>query len=317
MWLRWAGLAVALCGLWEVSAEGMPRATAPVARAASSVHALSGAVRTAKRSAGLIPAVVTRDVDGDTIHVRMPDGREETIRMLLIDTPEDVKPGTPVEPFSLQAAAFARQELPVGKRVYLEEGVPGHQRDKYGRLLAFVYVKPGDMYNEDVVRRGLARVAYVEPPNTMHLSALRRDEQYAKSRHLGIWSIPGYVTPTGFNLQAVQRASGGAARRASGGGAAGTRVNTAPGLRLVGGRLSVAPGEEASITVQTTPGALGTIEVDYKSGPSHARGLEPAKADGHGQITWTWMVGTHTTPGQWPVVVRVGSRTLRATLTVR
>ncbi|GEO26065.1 hypothetical protein AAC03nite_18500 [Alicyclobacillus acidoterrestris] len=157
----------------------------------------------------LVPVVVTKVTDGDTIHVRMPDGEDKTIRMLLIDTPEDVKPNTPVEPFALDAAAFARQALPVGKQIYIEEGKPGHTTDKYGRLLAYVYITKTDMYNEDVVRKGLARVAYVYPPNTDHLAELEADQSYAKAHHLGIWTIPGYVTSKGYDLQAAKKWQGG------------------------------------------------------------------------------------------------------------
>ncbi|MFB5191687.1 thermonuclease family protein [Alicyclobacillus fastidiosus] len=107
-----------------------------------------------------------------------------------------------------EAAAFAREELPVGKHIFIEEGKPGYTTDKYGRLLAFVYLNQDNMYNEDVVKRGLARVAYIDPPNTQHLSALEADQSYAKSKHLGIWSIPGYVTASGYDLSAVKQSSG-------------------------------------------------------------------------------------------------------------
>ncbi|EPZ43070.1 thermonuclease family protein [Alicyclobacillus acidoterrestris] len=164
--------------------------------------------KSATAQGNLVPVVVTKVTDGDTIHVRMPDGEDKTIRMLLIDTPEDVKPNTPVEPFALDAAAFARQELPVGKQIYIEEGKPGYTTDKYGRLLAYVYITKTDMYNEDVVRKGLARVAYIYPPNTDHLAELEADQSYAKAHHLGIWTIPGYVTSKGYDLDAAKKWQG-------------------------------------------------------------------------------------------------------------
>lgn len=146
----------------------------------------------------LVPAVVSKNTDGDTIHVTL-NGKDETIRMLLIDTPEEVDPKAPVEPYAYTAANYAKQVLPVGKHIYLEEGKPGYTRDKYGRLLAFVYITPKDMYNEDVVKKGYARVAYIYPPNTQHLSTLQSDQSYAKSHKLGIWSISGYVTSSGYS----------------------------------------------------------------------------------------------------------------------
>lgn len=60
-------------------------------------------------------------------------------------------------------------------------------------------------------------------------------------------------------------------------------------------------GDIASITIQTTPGANCSISVLYKSGPSSAAGLGPQTADASGDITWTWKVGSKTTPGTWSI----------------
>lgn len=147
----------------------------------------------------LVPAKVSANTDGDTIHVTL-NGKDETIRMLLIDTPEDVDPVKPVEPYGYTAANYAKKVLPVGKHIYLQEGKPGYARDKYGRLLAYVYITPTDMYNEDVVKKGYARVAYIFPPNTEYLSTLQADQEYAKTHKLGIWSIPNYVMSSGYSL---------------------------------------------------------------------------------------------------------------------
>lgn len=66
----------------------------------------------------------------------------------------------------------------------------------------------------------------------------------------------------------------------------------------------VAPFSDAAIKIQTSPGASCGITVLYKSGPSRAKGLYPQTADGKGRITWRWRVGSNTTPGRWPIVVR-------------
>lgn len=87
-------------------------------------------------------------------------------------------------------------------------------------------------------------------------------------------------------------------------------------ITVVSQRLSVYPGEYAYVTIHTSPGATGTIEVDYKTGPSHAQGLEPKTADASGKITWRWRVGTHTSPGNWRVVIRVGSQSITLILSV-
>lgn len=60
------------------------------------------------------------------------------------------------------------------------------------------------------------------------------------------------------------------------------------------------------VTILTNPRVICSIAVFYKSGRSRAAGLGPKTADDHGLITWTWMIGTRTTPGEWPIVVECG-----------
>jgi hypothetical protein len=63
-------------------------------------------------------------------------------------------------------------------------------------------------------------------------------------------------------------------------------------------------GNAVSATARTLPRASCSIEVVYKSGPSQARGLDPKTASSGGDdVAWTWLVGTRTTPGKWPVTV--------------
>lgn len=65
----------------------------------------------------------------------------------------------------------------------------------------------------------------------------------------------------------------------------------------------VQAGDDASIAVRTAPAARCHITVHYKSGPSKAKGLVSKLADMQGQVSWTWRVGSRTTPGAWPIVV--------------
>jgi competence protein ComEC len=65
----------------------------------------------------------------------------------------------------------------------------------------------------------------------------------------------------------------------------------------------VSPGSTAKLTVKTSPAAACSIEVHYKSGPSHAAGLGEQTASDEGLVTWRWKVGTSTTPGTWRIVV--------------
>jgi micrococcal nuclease len=125
---------------------------------------------------------VVRVVDGDTIHV-MVDGRREKVRYIGVDTPESVKPNTPVECFA-KAASAANARLVEGRRVRLELDV--EPRDRYGRLLAYVY-RGETFVNAELVRGGYA-TALTVPPNVDHagrFSALAREARRAGK---GLWS---------------------------------------------------------------------------------------------------------------------------------
>lgn len=169
--------------------------TSPIPAAAPTVSAPSPQSGAAQ---GWIAAHITRVVDGDTMEVSY-NGKQDTIRLLLIDTPETHKPNTPVEPFGPEASAYAEQVL-AGRDVKLE--LDGPQRDKYGRLLCYLWV--GDqLFNKMQIEKGYARVAYVYDPPYKHYDELVAAEQKAKSAGIGIWSIPGYVTDEGYHPAAA------------------------------------------------------------------------------------------------------------------
>ncbi|MBX6395079.1 MAG: thermonuclease family protein [Alicyclobacillaceae bacterium] len=147
-----------------------------------------------------IMAHVAKVVDGDTMEVTY-DGKHDTIRLLLIDTPETHKPDTPVEPFGPEAADFAAKTL-ADKDVKLE--LDGPERDKYGRLLCYLWI--GDqLFNKMQIEKGYARVAYVYNPPYKHYDELVAAEQKAKQDKVGIWSIPGYVTDNGYNVEIAKQ----------------------------------------------------------------------------------------------------------------
>ena len=74
-------------------------------------------------------------------------------------------------------------------------------------------------------------------------------------------------------------------------------------LQIVSVTSPVAAGANATLVAKTEPGAYCTITVYYKSGPSSASGLTSKTAVGTGNVSWTWKVGTRTTPGSWEIVV--------------
>ena len=129
-------------------------------------------------------AQVVRVVDGDTIRVALPSG-EEPVRYIGIDTPESVEPGSPVECFAKRASAL-NERLVAGERVRLVRDV--EERDRYGRLLAYVYrERDGLFVNAELVRRGYATVATF-PPNVAHERDFKRLASRARLSGRGLWS---------------------------------------------------------------------------------------------------------------------------------
>src|SRR5713226_2119100 len=87
----------------------------------------------------------------------------------------------------------------------------------------------------------------------------------------------------------------------------GLQVGSARATDLLTTLISVTspatPFTDATLTVSTTPGANCSIVVQYKSGPSRAKGLIPKVASSAGRVSWTWRVGSNTIPGRWPIIV--------------
>jgi hypothetical protein len=88
-------------------------------------------------------------------------------------------------------------------------------------------------------------------------------------------------------------------------------------VRLISVTSPIGAGSYARLTASVSPSRTCSITVEYKSGPSHAAGLYPKRPVG-GRVSWTWKVGTRTTPGRWPIVVSCGSAgTLHTSFVVR
>jgi micrococcal nuclease len=126
-------------------------------------------------------AEVLRVVDGDTIVVSV-GGREEDVRYIGVDTPESVAPGEPVECFGTRASAF-NERLVAGRRVRLR--FDDERRDRYGRLLAYVYLGPR-LVNAELVRRGYARTLTIAP-NDSRAGIFARLERKAARTGRGLW----------------------------------------------------------------------------------------------------------------------------------
>lgn len=82
--------------------------------------------------------------------------------------------------------------------------------------------------------------------------------------------------------------------------------STSTRARLVRVTSPVSRGDDATLVALVRPARRCMITVYYKSGPSVAQGLH-SKRPRNGRVSWTWMVGTNTTPGRWPIQVSCGS----------
>jgi micrococcal nuclease len=150
-------------------------------------------------------ATVVRVVDGDTLVVEI-DGTEERLRLIGIDTPESVAEDRPVECYGAEASDHLAGLLPPGTDVRLERDLEA--RDRYDRLLAYVYRSSDDVFvNHDLVVDGFA-VAREYPPNTTHSGTFADAERGARAAGAGLWGTCGGAdVPVG--PPATPRTSGG------------------------------------------------------------------------------------------------------------
>jgi micrococcal nuclease len=133
------------------------------------------------------PAEAIAVADGDTIDV-VVDGRQESVRLLAIDTPETQDPERPVQCFGDEAALFVADILSYGPALYLESDRT--DRDRYGRLLRFAWLDFGDgqvyLLNEMLARNGFG-VRSIYPSNEKYLDPIG-DAQIAAARYgRGLW----------------------------------------------------------------------------------------------------------------------------------
>ncbi len=168
--LYWAAVpaVLALLGWWrpDLFERALPKsASQPKSATASNSESIRG----------------VRVVDGDTLELTES---KERVRLIGANTPETVKPNWPVEPWGPEASAFTKQFLAAGS---LRLEFDGPRRDRYGRMLAYVWV--GDrMLNEELIRAGLARADLRYSYSSDVKDRFRRAEAEAKSARRGIWS---------------------------------------------------------------------------------------------------------------------------------
>jgi micrococcal nuclease len=148
-----------------------------------------GAVTSPAIPADAFTARVVRVVDGDTF-LAVPAGgsRAVRVRVIGVDTPETVKPDTPVRCYGPQASAFTKHLLPAGTTLRVAHE-PGGDIDRFGRQLWDVWLPDGRFLESVLVASGAAR-AYPFPPQVEHAALLGSLQQEARDAHRGLWGPP-------------------------------------------------------------------------------------------------------------------------------
>ena len=176
----------------SVDATALPGTAGTTQPAAADSQPPAAAVAVPKSAVKLIPATVVRVVDGDTAVFHLAGGADEKVRFIGVNTPEST---TRIEPYGKAASAYTAEHLSVGMTVYLEKDV--EPRDRYGRLLAYVWLMPPTAINESELRAKLfnAQLAidgYAQqmtiPPDVKYADYFRSFVAEARSSGRGLWS---------------------------------------------------------------------------------------------------------------------------------
>ena len=172
-WLGWSGrVDVNLLNQWW-----------PIALPSPSPQILGNLIASSTSSA----TVVSRVIDGDTFE--LSDGQK--VRYIGIDSPETKHPRKGIECFG-QAASDYHRQLVEGRTVKLVKDVS--DRDRYGRLLRYVYLDD-QFLNEELVRNGYA-LSSSYPPDVAQQELLRQAEMEARLNKRGLWAACPNVSPT-------------------------------------------------------------------------------------------------------------------------
>jgi micrococcal nuclease len=171
---------VALFGLYGLVAGGDTGAGSPPKHAAKQEQSRDG-------HRGYDAATTVKGVlGGDTVRIGSPIDGTDVVRLIGVDAPAAGKPGVGGQPYGRRASRFAESVLE-GRKVGLEFDV--ERKDRYGRLLAFVYPRGDGMFNEVLLRKGYAQV-YIVQPNDQHRGKFAAEQEKAREDGLGIWGLP-------------------------------------------------------------------------------------------------------------------------------
>jgi micrococcal nuclease len=148
-----------------------------------------GAVESPALPPDAFAARVVRVVDGDTLLAEPAGGSGAVrVRVIGIDTPETVKPDTPVRCYGPQASTFTKHLLPPGSVIQAAHE-PGGDVDRFGRQLWDVWLPDGRFLESVLAAAGAAR-AYPYPPQVEHADVIARLAAQARQQRRGLWGPP-------------------------------------------------------------------------------------------------------------------------------
>lgn len=252
-------------------------------------------------------ASVARVVDGDTVRL-VVGGREESARVIGINTPETVDPRRDVQCYGREATRHAQHLLPQGTTVQVAADPTQDTRDRFGRLLLHVWLADGRSFAETMIREGYGHEYTYQSPYRGQ-DAHRAAQREAEAARRGLWapdacSAAAPPTPPPPKPDPAQIVA----------------ATPTPILRpevvfisVVGGR----PGGRASAEIRTTPSGSCTIRYTTPAGTvSSAQGLTPKSANAVGIVSWSWVIGSNTRAGFGTVVVTCAGQSATARITV-
>jgi len=126
---------------------------------------------------------IKKFVDGDTFWIDDGTKKGLKIRLIGVNTPETVHPQKPVEYYGKEASNYVKSLL-TGKKVRLEFDVD--RVDRYGRTLAYVFLKDGTFLNADLIENGYGQ-AMIIPPNVKYSEKFLELERKARENNVGLW----------------------------------------------------------------------------------------------------------------------------------
>lgn len=136
---------------------------------------------------------ILKVVDGDTIQVDI-DGKNQVIRLIGVDTPESVDPRRPVQCFANEATKKSKEIL-LDKKVSLESDATQDDKDKYGRLLRYVFLEDGTNFNKMMISQGYAHEYTYKVPYK-YMDEFKEAEKIARESKQGLWADDACPTST-------------------------------------------------------------------------------------------------------------------------